>query len=282
MGVDSVRVRGIPKGTRLTFHDRGEYPYLLLFESERRSKMSRGSSAALAGLLIGLAALPASAGDPSRPVQLTPGANQVLRAGAEVAIRWEAELPGCTRNFFGEQEINLSLDGGRSFPYRITPRLAYDERGYVWRVPNLPTDQAVLDLRYGCENEPGECEPNRTIIDALNPQYDSPFRIVATTADFVGHPVLSAPKDARPGDRIALKWQARVADLDHYEILASVDRGGQFELIGTTPKAAFSWALPVEGIRCSYFFKVAAVRTDGSRIESVVDTTQMVYVGYNR
>jgi hypothetical protein len=240
--------------------------------------MSKNRCAILAGL-VALAALPASAGDTNRPTQLTPGAGQTLRAGTEVTVAWDAKLPSCARNFFGEQEINLSLDGGKTFHYRITPRLAYDDRTYVWRVPNLPSTEAILDLRYGCEDEPGECEPYRTVVDALNPQFESRFTIVASRADFVGHPTVSAPRNAGTGDAVNLKWQARVSNLDHYEVLASIDRGGQFVPIGTSPTASFTWTIPADVLRCSYFFKVAAVLTDGSRIESVVDTTQLVYVG---
>jgi hypothetical protein len=243
--------------------------------------MSKNRCAVLAGLLC-LAALPALAGDsnPYRPVQVTPAAGQTLRAGTEVVIEWNARLPRCTRNFFGEQEINLSVDGGRTFPFRITPRLAYDARSYLWRVPNLPSERVVLDLRYGCEDEPGECEPYRTVVDALNPQYDNGFAIAASTADFVGHPTFDAPPNVRAGDIVTLKWPARVrGGLDHYEIWASMDRGGQFELIGTSAQPGFSWTVPADFMRCTYFFKVVAVLTDGTRIESVVDTTQFLYVG---
>ena len=133
----------------------------------------------------------------------------MLRAGSEVTIRWDATLSSCARSFLGEQEINLSVDGGRTFPYRITPRLTYGERTYTWRVPNLPTDEAVLDLRYGCEDQPGECEAGRTVLDATNPQWESRFRILPSRADYVGHPRVSAPKNAHAGDPVAVKWDAR-------------------------------------------------------------------------
>lgn len=228
-----------------------------------------------AALLVSLVAFSATAGSPGRPVLLVPGPGDSLRAGTEVTIRWDATLSRCARSFLGEQEINLSVDGGRTFPYRITPRLSYGERTYTWRVPNLPTDEAVLDLRYGCENQPGECEVNRTVLDAFNPQWENRFRILPSRADYVGHPQLSAPKNAHAGDPVEVKWEARVQNLDYYEVLASVDRGGQFESVGTTRETALLWTLPAEG--CTYSFKVVAVRTDGSRIESVVDTSQLVY-----
>jgi len=228
-----------------------------------------------AALLVGLVAFPAAAGNPGRPVLLAPGPGDSLRAGSEVTIRWDATLSSCARSFLGEQEISLSVDGGRTFPYRITPRLSYGERSYIWRVPNLPTGEAVLDLRYGCEDQPGECEVSRTVLDATNPQWESRFRILPSRADYVSHPQVSAPKNAHAGDPVAVKWDARVRDLDYYEVMASADRGGQFESVGTTRETAFVWTLSAEP--CTYTFKVVAVRTDGTRIESVVDTSQIVY-----
>lgn len=232
----------------------------------------------MAAVSLALAALPAAAGETGRPTLQVPGAGQTLRAGSEVTIQWNAELAACARDFLGEQEINLSVDGGRTFPYRITERLTFATRSFVWRVPNLPSDEVVLDLRYGCENQPGECEPYRTVMDAANPQLQNRFRIVGGRGDYVGHPLVEAPAQAYPGDPVRLKWSARVEGLDHYEVLASVDRGGQYERIGTTQEASFAWTLPLDGLRCAYFFKVVAVRGDGSRIESIIDTSQMVYV----
>jgi hypothetical protein len=236
-------------------------------------KMSRGT---LAGAWLALAVLPAAAGETGRPTLLVPGAGQTLRAGSEVTIQWSAALTPCARQFLGEQEINLSVDGGRTFPYRITPRLTYGDRSFVWRVPNLPAAEAVLDLRFGCENQPGECEPYRTVADASNPQLQSRFRIVGSREEFVGAPLLEAPAQAYAGDPVRLKWSARVDNLDHYEVLTSTDRGGMFEAIGTTHEPTFDWTVPA--VRCAYFFKVVAVRADGSRLESIVDTTQMVFV----
>jgi hypothetical protein len=48
-------------------------------------------------------------------------------------------------------EIFLSLDGGRTFPAVITPLLDPRAKFFYWIVPNLPTNAAVLDIRFGCE-----------------------------------------------------------------------------------------------------------------------------------
>lgn len=58
------------------------------------------------------------------------------------------ELP---RGFSGieEMELVLSLDGGATFPLRLTGELEPGARRVGWRVPGLPTSQAVLGLRAG-------------------------------------------------------------------------------------------------------------------------------------
>ena len=81
---------------------------------------------------------------------ISPTAGQVLYPGQQVQIQWQATIPkvnagGC------EMEVFLSLDGGRSFTYCITPQLPPTVRFFNWTVPNMPTNQAVLDIRFGCE-----------------------------------------------------------------------------------------------------------------------------------
>jgi hypothetical protein len=81
---------------------------------------------------------------------ISPTAGQVLFPGQRVKVEWKAALPnldlaGC------EMEVFLSLDGGRSFPMVITPLLDPKATFFYWTVPNMPTNAAVLDIRFGCE-----------------------------------------------------------------------------------------------------------------------------------
>jgi hypothetical protein len=70
-------------------------------------------------------------------------------------------------------EVYLSLDGGRTFPFRITPQLDPRASFFYWIVPNTPTSTAVLDIRFGCEaNYP----------ESYSPQTRSPFAIAHSTA----------------------------------------------------------------------------------------------------
>jgi hypothetical protein len=50
-----------------------------------------------------------------------------------------------------EMEVWLSLDGGRTFTMCITPILAPKTTYFDWTVPNMPTNAAVLDVRFGCD-----------------------------------------------------------------------------------------------------------------------------------
>ncbi len=81
---------------------------------------------------------------------ISPTAGQILYPGQHVRIEWKAVLPhldltGC------EMEVWLSLDGRRTFTSCITPILDPNARFFYWTVPNLPTNAAVLDIRFGCE-----------------------------------------------------------------------------------------------------------------------------------
>ena len=82
---------------------------------------------------------------------LSPAAGQVLHPGQVVRVAWKPRLPRIDLGAC-EVEVWLSLDGGRTFTSWISPWL--DPSGpyfFFWTVPNLPTQAAVLDVRFGCE-----------------------------------------------------------------------------------------------------------------------------------
>jgi hypothetical protein len=72
------------------------------------------------------------------------GDTGVLRPGESRTIRIAAPPAGAT-----EWEAFLSVDGGRSFPVRITPHLPIAERSFSWIVPSLPTAAARIRFRFG-------------------------------------------------------------------------------------------------------------------------------------
>jgi hypothetical protein len=47
-------------------------------------------------------------------------------------------------------EVYLSVDGGRTFMI-TSPPLNPKSKFFDWTVPNMPTNAAILDIRFGCE-----------------------------------------------------------------------------------------------------------------------------------
>ena len=83
--------------------------------------------------------------------QITPTAGQVLYPGQVVRVEWTSVLPKVTYFESCEAEVRLSLDGGSTFPWRISPWLIARAHSFYWTVPNMPTNEAVLDIRFGCD-----------------------------------------------------------------------------------------------------------------------------------
>ena len=74
-----------------------------------------------------------------------------LSAGTTAEFAWySGELSGAD-----EMELVLSLDGGRTFPLRVTGDLCLAMRRISWRVPALPAEHARLALRMGRDEEEG-------------------------------------------------------------------------------------------------------------------------------
>ena len=73
-----------------------------------------------------------------------------MKPGQVVRVQWTANFPNVDLTMC-ETEI-LSLDGGNTIYMLLTeqrnPRIQYFDS----TVPNTPTNQAVLDIRFGCLN----------------------------------------------------------------------------------------------------------------------------------
>jgi hypothetical protein len=82
---------------------------------------------------------------------ISPAAGQVLHPGQIVRVEWKSVLPPVRYPDACEMEVFLSLDGGRTFNTLISPWLDPKAQYFYWAVPNLPTNAAVLDIRFGCE-----------------------------------------------------------------------------------------------------------------------------------
>ena len=65
---------------------------------------------------------------------ISPSPGQVLVPGQVVRIQWTADFPGV--------DLTMMLTEQRN------PKVQY----FDWTVPNAPTNEAVLDIRFGCLN----------------------------------------------------------------------------------------------------------------------------------
>jgi hypothetical protein len=82
---------------------------------------------------------------------VSPPAGAVWDAGESVTLEWRRTGSWPRELRVEEWEAFLSLDGGRTFPVRLTPHLDADLRAVRVPVPNLPSDNARLLLRFGDE-----------------------------------------------------------------------------------------------------------------------------------
>lgn len=100
---------------------------------------------------LGFLALSASSAQALASARLTasPGPGQSLRAGSTTTLQFAVD------GKINEMEVLLSLDGGQTFPLRVTRERSAGTLEMTWRVPNLPTKRARLALRVG-DKEKGE------------------------------------------------------------------------------------------------------------------------------
>jgi hypothetical protein len=109
----------------------------------------------LAGLAVARPGLAADARLPVRVVAPAPGTE--LTAGTLAVVEWEVPESGLDRRIV-EWEAFLSLDGGRTWPLRLTPHLDIGIRRFSFRVPGFPSRDARLLLRFGDEREEAEVD----------------------------------------------------------------------------------------------------------------------------
>jgi hypothetical protein len=134
----------------------------------------------------------------SAPVRLvSPQAGATLTADSTVELEWAplARIAGAE-----EWEAFLSLDGGRTYPVRVTPHLDLDLHRFEWRVPAVSTPSARLLLRFGDERRETEIElPQRFAIVPAPAPLSLTDLALARVAPSRGEP-------ARPGSSGVVSW----------------------------------------------------------------------------
>ena len=129
------------------------WPFLLT--NRRNNKMNTRGLLAIV-FAVAFSAAPqlvttASAGGTYSARLISPRVGQVLYPGQHVTVEWKSTLPSLKGLSGCEMEVWMSVDGGRTFVMCISPWLNPNTKSFDWTVPNMPTNAAVLDVRFGCE-----------------------------------------------------------------------------------------------------------------------------------
>ena len=82
---------------------------------------------------------------------ISPRPGQVLTPGQVVRVQWTADFPKVDLSMC-ETEVLLSLDGGKTIYMLLTEQRNPNVQYFDWTVPSAPTNEAVLDIRFGCLN----------------------------------------------------------------------------------------------------------------------------------
>lgn len=175
--------------------------------------LAAGARPAVAGLPVAIDAWPAT--EPPLARLVSPADGEVLEGGSLAVVEW-APAPGLAALPHAEEwEAFLSLDGGITYPLRLTPHLDLAVRRFVVRLPDLPAARASLMLRFGDERR--------------EVSYEAPARlsIVPSTGAAVIAPRrlrLGRGERARAGDEGVVAW---VEGGRRGEGLAEVVAGGR-------------------------------------------------------
>jgi hypothetical protein len=135
----------------------------------------------------------------SSPVELTaPLEAAELVGGSTAEIAWRPLGHFAALVDAEEWEAFLSVDGGRTFAVRLTPHLDLAVRRFTFSVPDLPSADVRLLLRFGNERE------ERAV------RHPGVFRIVRATAIGTAAPWIEPARTrgepALPGGRGVLFW----------------------------------------------------------------------------
>ncbi len=160
----------------------------------------------------------------SAPVAVTsPLASQRLIAGESIVLVWKA-LPELDRYpWLEEWEAFLSLDGGATYPVRLTPHLDLGQRSFAARIPEMPTRQARLMLRFGDERR------------ELKVEVPESFEILpARRSDpQPAHLARGRGESARPGDAGVAIWVEGSRGGHAARQVVAVNRGAEIDGIET-------------------------------------------------
>jgi len=161
--------------------------------------------AGLAGAGLPLAAAPA-APTPGAPLAalIEPRPERALVAGETATLEWAPGAPAPAGARRGEEwEAFLSLDGGAHYAIRITPHLDRDLRRVRFRVPDLPSGDARILLRFGDASSEGDA---RRELACELPQRFAIVRPPGAGLALEALRAYRAGEPARPGEPGVSRW----------------------------------------------------------------------------
>ena len=191
-------------------------------------------------ILAGFAlAAPSRAMEPP-PVRVTaPAAGTELSPGALVTLAWETLGDALDGRRFQEWEAFLSLDGGRTWPLRLTPHLDIGIRRFTFQVPAFPSRDARLLLRFGDERVEVEVDvPGSFSIARGSGRHP---------LDPLPHGVrLSRGESARPGSDGVVFWTEGARDGAGLREVIAQDVTSVWQAVhpGTAPLLPLLWPAP--------------------------------------
>lgn len=175
--------------------------------------MTRGCSFLVAGLIsLVHASLPARASNFT-----SPEARARLVAGTAVDVAW---MPSRVPAAAEEMELVLSIDGGRTFPVRVTRELEARSTGVAWRVPNLPSAEVRLALR-------ADLEGHEQIL-FLSPEFTILADPMARLDLLVAHEGELWTREALDGRQVPLLPPDRLGDA-HESVSSGIPADAAFE-----------------------------------------------------
>jgi hypothetical protein len=188
--------------------------------------------ALLALLVLAALPLPAAAGKEGRVRLVAPASGAELTADAIATVEWqEVSLPAGVE----EWEAFLSVDGGRTWPVRITPHLDLSIRRFAFRVPDLPTRDARLLLRFGDERQEIEVETPQRF--AIEPKHRSLWEPQMDLS-------LARGERPRPGAEGVAVWVEGSRSGEGLREVRALDPGSSFRDARSTGLLVLPFAVP--------------------------------------
>lgn len=192
-------------------------------------------------LLAGFAlAAPGRASErlPVRVVAPAPGTK--LAAGTLSTVEWTESEAGRLPERIVEWEAFLSLDGGRTWPLRLTPHLAIGLRRFSFRVPGFPSRDARLLLRFGDERE----ETSVDVPGSFTISSDGSWALLAPVPPSLR---LSRGEAARPGGRGVIFWIEGTRDGARLREMAAGDVAQTWQGVQAAPSLLLPLLWPAPG-----------------------------------